>query len=69
MFSKNKTLVTENWLVIMSEVEDNWKYDSESRDLYQDRPMQGTIWGGSSVRQTRAKTFFSIVLERKRING
>ena len=38
----------------MSEVEDSVEYDSETRDLYQDRSKQGTLSGSSSIRQTRA---------------
>ena len=38
----------------MSEVEDSGKYDSETRDLYQDRPTQGTLSAGTPIRQTRA---------------
>ena len=41
----------------MSEGEDSGAYDSESRDLYQDRPTQGTLSGSSPIRQTRAKTY------------
>ena len=41
----------------MSEVEDSEEYDSETRDLYHDRPTQGTLSGGSPIRQTRAKTY------------
>ena len=42
---------------MMSEVEDSKEYDSESCDLHQDRPTQGTLTDGSPIRRTRAKTY------------
>ena len=47
----------------MSEFEDTWEYDSESRHLYQDRPTQVSI--GSLIRQTRAKTYSHSVRKGK----
>ena len=44
-------------MVIISEVEDSGGYDSETRDLYQYRPTQGTLSGGSSITQTKAKPY------------
>ena len=41
----------------MSKVEDSGEYDSETRDLYQDRPTQGTLSGGSPIRRTRVKPY------------
>ena len=38
----------------MSAVEDSGEYDSESCELCQDRPTQGTLSGGSPIRRTRA---------------
>ena len=38
----------------MSQVEHSGKYDSETCDLLQDRPTQGTLSGGNLVRQTKA---------------
>ena len=43
--------------VIMSEVENSEECDSESRDLYQGRTTQGTLSGGSPIRQTRAEIY------------
>ena len=41
----------------MSEIKDSWKYDSESRDRYQDRSTPGTSSCGSTSGQTSAKTY------------
>ena len=41
----------------MSEVADSGEHDSDIRNLYQDRPTQDTVSGGSPIRQTRAKTY------------
>ena len=39
----------------MSEVGRSSEYDSESRDLHQNRPTQGKLSDGSPVRQTSTK--------------
>ena len=41
----------------MSDIEHSGEYVNEIRDLYQDRPTQGTLSGGGPTRQTRAKTY------------
>ena len=49
----------------MSEIEDNGEYNSEFRDLHQDRPTQGKLSGDSPIRQTMAKTYSHSAKRRK----
>ena len=42
---------------MMSDIEPEREYDSVIYDLHQDRSIQDTLPGGSTVRQTRAKSY------------
>ena len=45
-------------------------YDSVTRDLYQDRPKQKTLFSGSPISQIRAKTYlYSTNNKRWRLKG